>query len=70
MTTIHIREGENLEEALRRFKRECERAGILRELRRREHYTPPSVQRQIDIKEARRRARRKGRPKRRVEAVR
>ena len=37
MVFIKLREGEGLEEALRRFKRECERNGVLKEVKRREH---------------------------------
>ena len=42
MARVILKEGESLEEALRRFKREVLREGILRELRRREFYEKPS----------------------------
>ena len=42
MPGVKIREGESYEQALRRFKRQCERAGILSELRKREYYEKPS----------------------------
>ncbi|OIO06501.1 MAG: 30S ribosomal protein S21 [Elusimicrobia bacterium CG1_02_63_36] len=58
MVFIKIREGESIEEALRRFKRDCERNGILKEIRRREHHTSPSVLRKIKQKEAERKLRR------------
>lgn len=58
MVFVKIREGESVEEALRRFKRECERNGILKEIRRREHHTPPSVLRKIKQKESERKMRR------------
>lgn len=45
MPTIRIKEGENTEYALRRFKRACEKAGILTELRRREFYEKPTAAR-------------------------
>ena len=35
MTFVKLREGEGIEEALRRFKRECERNGVLKEIKRR-----------------------------------
>ena len=38
-----MREGETFEQALRRFKKQCEKAGILSELRKREHYEKPSI---------------------------
>lgn len=58
MVFVKIREGENLEEALRRFKRECERNGILKEIKRREHYLTPAAKRKLKAQEARRRMRR------------
>lgn len=58
MTFIKIREGENLEEALRRFKREVQRDGVLKELRRREHYLPPSLKKKRKREEAARKRRR------------
>lgn len=45
MPTIRVKEGENQEYALRRFKRSCEKAGILTELRRREFYEKPTAER-------------------------
>lgn len=42
MAKVILKEGESLDEALRRFKREVLREGILRELRRREFYEKPS----------------------------
>ena len=42
MTKIKVRNGESLEQALRRFNREVLRAGILQEVRDRERYTKPS----------------------------
>ena len=58
MVTVKLREGEGVEEALRRFKRECERNGILKEIKRREHYVPPSIRRKLKAAEARRKMRR------------
>ncbi len=45
MTGVRVRDGESFESALRRFKKTCERAGILSEIRKREHYEKPSVKR-------------------------
>lgn len=59
MPEIRVREGESLEEAIRRFKRECEREGVLQEIRRRECYVPPSLRRKQKLAEAKRRARRR-----------
>jgi len=55
MVEVKLREGESLEEALRRFKRECEKDGILQELRKREFYKPPSIMRKEKSAEAKRR---------------
>jgi small subunit ribosomal protein S21 len=45
MPVVKLREGEPFEGALRRFKKQCEKAGILTEVRKREHYEKPSVRR-------------------------
>jgi small subunit ribosomal protein S21 len=41
-TAVKVKDGESFESALRRFKKMCERAGILSEIRKREHYEKPS----------------------------
>ncbi len=56
MVGIRIREGESFESAVRRFKRSCEKSGILSELRKREHYEKPSVRRKKKSIAARKRA--------------
>lgn len=43
MPSVKVRGNEPLEIALRRFKKQCEKAGILTEIKRREHYDKPSV---------------------------
>ena len=45
MPGIKVRENESFEGALRRFKKQCEKSGILSEVRKREYYEKPSVQR-------------------------
>jgi small subunit ribosomal protein S21 len=45
LPSVRIRENENFDAALRRFKRACEKAGILSELRRREFYEKPTQER-------------------------
>ena len=59
MVGIRVREGESIEEALRRFKRECERNGIMQEIKKREYYESPSVRRKKKQAEVRRKMRRK-----------
>jgi small subunit ribosomal protein S21 len=58
MVFVKIREGESIEEALRRFKRECERNGILKEIKRREYYISPSMKKKLKAQDARRKMRR------------
>ncbi|MGC8762250.1 MAG: 30S ribosomal protein S21 [Acidobacteriota bacterium] len=45
MPTVVVKEGETVEGAIRRFKRKCEKAGVLSELKKRQHYEKPSVKR-------------------------
>ena len=51
-----MRENESIESAVRRFKKQCEKDGILQELRKREHYEKPSVRRKRKAIAARKRA--------------
>lgn len=43
MPSVRIRENEPFDVAMRRFKRSCEKAGILTEIRRREYYEKPTT---------------------------
>lgn len=45
----------NIEDALRRFKRQCARTGVMQEVRKREHYEKPSVRRKKKSEAARKR---------------
>ena len=45
MPSVRVKENEYFDAALRRFKRACEKAGILTELRRREFYENPTQER-------------------------
>ncbi len=56
MPGVRVKEGEPIESAIRRFKKQCEKAGILSELRKREHYEKPSVRRKKKALAARKRA--------------
>jgi len=56
MAGIRIRENESFENALRRFKKQCEKTGIISEIRKREHYEKPSVKRKRKALAARKRA--------------
>ncbi|MDR1687070.1 MAG: 30S ribosomal protein S21 [Clostridiales bacterium] len=55
MSEVKLRENESLENALRRFKRNCAKAGIMGEVRKREHYDKPSVRRKKKSEAARKR---------------
>ncbi len=43
MIIVPVKEGENIERALKRFKRKFEKTGVVKELRRRQQYNKPSV---------------------------
>ncbi len=58
MAEIKVGKNESLDAALRRFKRQCQKAGVLAEVRRREHYLKPSVKRKKKSEAARKRAKR------------
>lgn len=59
MAGVRVKDNEPMESALRRFKKQCEKAGILAELRKREHYEKPSVRRKKKTMAARKRATRR-----------
>ena len=56
MAEIRIKDNESLDSALRRFKRSCQKAGVLSEIRKREHYEKPSVRRKKKSEAARKRS--------------
>src|SRR4029450_2019408 len=55
MAGVRVKENEPIDSAIRRFKKQCEKAGILAELRKREHYEKPSVRRKKKAMAARKR---------------
>ncbi|CDF58070.1 30S ribosomal protein S21 [Thermobrachium celere] len=55
MSEIRVGENETLDSALRRFKKKCAMAGVLSEIRKREHYEKPSVKRKKKSQAARKR---------------
>ena len=55
MSSVIVKENETLDSALRRFKRNCAKAGIQQEIRKREHYEKPSVRRKKKSEAARKR---------------
>jgi small subunit ribosomal protein S21 len=56
MAGVRVKENEPFESALKRFKKQCEKAGILSEVRRREHYEKPSAKRKRKALAAKKRA--------------
>jgi len=56
MPVIKVRDNEPFEVAMKRFKKQCEKAGILSELKRREYYDKPSVRKKKKEAAARKRA--------------
>ena len=57
MSTVKVGENENVESALRRFKRKCSRDGIIGDLRKKEFYEKPSVKKKKKSEAARKRSR-------------
>ena len=55
LSNVIVKENESLDSALRRFKRNCAKAGIQQEIRKREHYEKPSVRRKKKSEAARKR---------------
>ena len=53
MSEVHVREGESIDSALKRFKRSCAKSGVLAEVRKREFYDSPSVKRRKKSEAAR-----------------
>ena len=52
MATVVLKEGDNLEAAIKRFKRKVENDGILKEYRERQYFMKPSMKKRLKNKEA------------------
>ncbi|MBN1184685.1 MAG: 30S ribosomal protein S21 [Bacteroidales bacterium] len=52
MIIIPVKEGENIERALKKFKRKFEKTGVIKELRERQAFVKPSVKRREEVKRA------------------
>ena len=52
MIIVPVKEGENIDRALRKFKRKFEKTGVIRELRSRQAFVKPSVRRREEVKKA------------------
>ena len=66
MPIVHVREEESFENALRRFKRKCEKAGVLTQLKKRQHFEKPSVKRKRKAIQAKKKMLRKVQEERRM----
>jgi len=56
MPYVRVRENESFENALRKFKKQCEKEGILSEVKKREHYEKPSAKKKKKALAARKKA--------------
>ena len=52
MIIVPVKEGENIERALKKFKRKFERTGVIRELRSRQAFIKPAVRKREQMKKA------------------
>ena len=59
MSEVRVNKNESFENALKRFKRQCARAGVMNELKKREHYEKPSVKKRKKSEAARKAAHKK-----------
>lgn len=55
LSEVHVGKNETLDSALRRFKRSCQKAGVLADVRKHEHYDKPSVRKKKKSEAARKR---------------
>ncbi|GED12701.1 MULTISPECIES: 30S ribosomal protein S21 [Aneurinibacillus] len=55
MAEVRVRKNESLDQALRRFKRDCSKDGVLAEVKKRRHYEKPSIKRKKKSEAARKR---------------
>lgn len=52
MLIIEVKDNESIDRVLKKYKRKFERAGILKELRRRKHFVKPSIKRRAEVLKA------------------
>lgn len=53
MSEVRVGKNETLDSALKRFKRTCQRAGVMQDMRKHEHYEKPSIKRKKKSEAAR-----------------
>lgn len=59
MSFVKIREGEPFEAAFRRFKKSCEKSGVLSDVKKREHFEKPSIRKKKKSIAAQKRSKKK-----------
>ncbi|MCI4625416.1 MAG: 30S ribosomal protein S21 [Candidatus Magnetoovum sp. WYHC-5] len=59
MPTVNVKDSDSFEIALKRFKKQCEKEGILSEIKKREHYEKPSIKKKKKVIAARKKAARR-----------
>jgi small subunit ribosomal protein S21 len=52
MLIIEVKDGESIDRALKKYKRKYEKSGLLKELRKRKHFTKPSITRRFEVLKA------------------
>jgi small subunit ribosomal protein S21 len=52
MLIINVKEGENIERAIKQFKRKFDKTGNMRQLRARKQFVKPSVERRMELRKA------------------
>lgn len=52
MIVVPVKDGENIERALKKFKRKFEKTGVMKELRKRQQYNKPSVLKRLKMEHA------------------
>ncbi len=53
MIIVHVKDSENIDRALKRYKQKHRRIGVMKELRTRKHFAKPSVERRNELLKAR-----------------
>ncbi|HEX9750597.1 MAG TPA: 30S ribosomal protein S21 [candidate division Zixibacteria bacterium] len=59
MTGVRVRDDESFERALKRFKKTCEKAGILSDIKKHQHFEKPSDRKKRKLNQAKRRMRKR-----------
>lgn len=52
MLIIDVKDSESIDRALKKYKRKVDKTGMIKELRRRKHFTKPSIDRRVQVLKA------------------